>query len=206
MWKKLPNIRPNRKRNFSVRVQFFAKQHSGHDVRAMMHEIYKQTVNVMFTQMQARTGIMKHGQRAIAVMFKEYVQLRDLDVMEKIKYNDLTKEQKRRALRAINLIKEKRNGVLKGRTVADGRAQIDYVPKEEATSPALGHETYIVTAVIDAREGRDVELFDVPGAYLHAIFDKFVLLKFEDEFVDIMIQVNPTFASEVRYEGKKKVL
>ena len=68
------NLRLNRKRNFSKRVQFFAKQHKKHGVRAMLHEIYKQTVNVMFTQMQARTGIKKHGQRTIAVMFKEYVQ------------------------------------------------------------------------------------------------------------------------------------
>ena len=198
------NLRSNRKRNFSARLQFFAKQHRRHGVRAMMREIYRQTVNVMFTQMQARTGIKKHGQRAIAVMFKEYVQLKDLDVMEKVSYNSLTTEQKKRALRAINLIKEKRNGVLKGRTVADGRAQRAYVPREEATSPALGHETLIASAVVDAFERRDVGLFDVPGAYLHATFDKFVLLKFEDEFVDIMIQVNPTFASEVQYEGKRK--
>ena len=72
------NLRPNKKRNFSSRVQFFAKQNKKHGVRAMMHEIHKQRVNVMFTQMQARTGIKKHGQSAISVMFKEYVQLRDL--------------------------------------------------------------------------------------------------------------------------------
>ena len=36
-------------------------------------------------------------------------------------------------------------------------------------------------------------IFDVPGAYLNAdmLEDKFVLLKLEDEFVDIMCEVNP---------------
>ena len=50
--------------------------------------------------------------------------------------------------------------------------------------------------------------FDVPGAYLHADIpdDKFVLLKIEGEFVDIMIEVNPEYANNVRYENGKKVL
>ena len=90
--------------------------------------------------------------------------------------------------------------------VADGRAQRAYVPKEEATSPSLAHETFIATSIIDAHERRVVALFDVPGAFLHTEFDKFVLLKFEDEFVDIMVEVNLSLASEVQYEGKKKVL
>ena len=35
---------------------------------------------------------------------------------------------------------------------------------------------------------------------------KFVLIKFEGEFIDIMIEVNPIYASEVRVENGKKVL
>ena len=105
----------------------------------------QETMNVWFTRMQAKTAIKKHGQRAIAAMFKEYVQLKDIQVTGFIRYDDLTAEQKRRALRAINLIKEKRNGVLKGRTVADGRGQRGYVTKEEAASPALGLDTFILS-------------------------------------------------------------
>ena len=38
-------------------------------------------------------------------------------------------------------------------------------------------------------------IFDIPGAYLNAdmIEDKFLLLKVEDEFLDIMCEVNPEF-------------
>ena len=61
--------------------------------------------------------------------------------------------------------------------------------------------------MINAHEERDVAIFDVPGAYLHAdIGDKFVLLKVEGEFVDIMCAVNPEFLPDVRYENGKKVL
>ena len=114
------------------------KKHGGHGVQRMLQE----TMDVCFTQIQAKTGIKKHGQRAIAAMFKEYVQLKDMQVTGFIRCDDLTAEQKRRALRVINLIKEKRNGVLKGRTVADGRGQRGYVTREEATSPALGLDTF----------------------------------------------------------------
>ena len=57
----------------------------------------------------------------MAAMLKEYMQLASMEVMRVLRYDDLTHEQKKKALRVINLIKEKRNGILKGRTVADRR-------------------------------------------------------------------------------------
>jgi hypothetical protein len=53
----------------------------------------------------------------------KFMKLEDLSVYESIDPASLTREQKRAALRAINLIKEKRDGRLKERTVADGRLQ-----------------------------------------------------------------------------------
>ena len=45
----------------------------------------RELIHVCFTQMQAKTGIKKHGQKAIAAMSKEYVQLNDLEVMGLLK-------------------------------------------------------------------------------------------------------------------------
>ena len=61
-------------------------------------------------------------------------------------------------------------------------------------------EALIATLVIGAKEKRDVTIFDVPGAYLHADMpkEKFVLLKLEDEFVRIMCDVNPNYLPFVR--------
>ena len=112
----------------------------------------QELIRVCFTQMQAKTRIKKHGQRAVAAMLKECAQLNNLEVTVFLKYDELTAEQKRKALRAINLIKEKRNGVLKGRMVADGRAQRLYVPKEEATSPALGLDPLIISILMLLRD------------------------------------------------------
>lgn len=171
-------------------------------------ELASMAVNVMFNQMTATKGIKMFGERAIAAMVKEYHQLHDMKVVGRIDPEGLTPEVKWKALRAINLIKEKRNGNIKGRTVADGSSHRKIVPREEASSPTVSLEALLATLTIDAHENRDVAIFDVPGAYLHADLPegKLVLLKIEGQFVDIMCEVNPEFLPDVRYENGKKVL
>ena len=69
---------------------------------------------------------------------------------------------------AINLIKEKPSGKLKGRTCADGQHQICYTTKEDVYSPTIYLEDFFTNLIINAHEGIKVAIFDVPGAYLHA--------------------------------------
>jgi hypothetical protein len=47
----------------------------------------------------------------------------NLEVYKPVDPHSLSRQQKKDALRAINLVKEKRCGKLKGRTVADRRPQ-----------------------------------------------------------------------------------
>ena len=78
-------------------------------------------------------------------------------------------EEKKRALEAVNLIKKKRCGKLKGRTCADGSKQKRYLKHGETiSSPTVSLEAIVGTLLIDANEKRDVAIFDVPGAYLQA--------------------------------------
>ena len=53
-----------------------------------------------------------------------------------------------------------------------------------------------------------MEIFDVPRAYLNADIteDKFILLKIEGYFVDIMCEVNPEHKKNVCVENGVKVL
>ena len=159
--------------------------------------------------MSAKKGIKTFRESAIAAMFKEYNQLNDMNVFGSVNPDTLTKDQKYKALHAINLIKEKRCGRIKGRTCADGRPQRAYVPREEATSPTVSIEALMATLVIDTKEKHNVAIFDVPGAYLHADIPKtkFVLLKLEDEFIKIICDINPDYIPYVRTEKNgKKVL
>jgi hypothetical protein len=171
-------------------------------------ELHSTAVDACFNQMTASKGIKLHGAKAVAAMFKEYKQLDDLEVLGRLTPENLTHEQKRNALRAVNLIKIKRDGKIKGRTCADGSTQRKYVPRDEASSPTLSLEALMAILLINAYEQRDTAIFDVPGAYLHAKIpdDKFAILKIEGEFVDIMCEVNPEYKDDVRFENGKKFL
>ena len=116
--------------------------------------------------------------------------------------------QKKGALRAINLIKEKQIIKLKGRTCAYGRPRRCYITKEDASSPTTSLEDFFISLIIDAHEGRYVEIFDFPGAYLNSDTpeDKFILLEIEGDFVDIMCEVNPEQKKNVRVENGVKVI
>ena len=61
---------------------------------------------------------------------------------------------------------------------------------------------------INAFEEREIDIFDISGAYLNYKIteDKFVLLKLEDEFVETMSEVNLEFRKDVFQEYKKKIL
>ena len=157
-------------------------------------------------QMSAKAGIKKHGQVAIDALFEEFFQLHDLGVFLAQDPKKLSRAQKKAALRAINVIKEKRCGRIKGRTVADGRNQRNLYTKEETSSPTVSNDALMLSLMIDAMEGRDVATADVQGAYLHAKMTDFTLLRMEGDSVDIMCDVSAHYKEFVCHENGKKVL
>jgi hypothetical protein len=114
--------------------------------------------------------------------------------------------ERRAALRAISVVKEKRSGRIKGRTVADGRPQRELYTKEESSSPTVSTDTLMLSLLIDTTERRDVATADVAGAYLHAELKDFTLLKMEGESVDIMCDVSDDYKTYVCIENGMKVL
>ena len=58
--------------------------------------------------MIAKKGIKKHGERAVAAMYKEYKQLEYMKVIGELVPNSLTRSQKKVALQEIDLIKGNR--------------------------------------------------------------------------------------------------
>jgi hypothetical protein len=160
----------------------------------------------MMNQMTATAGIRKHGQAAIDALLQEFAQLDDKDVFQAVDASKLSPAQRQAALRIVNLIKEKRSGILKGRTCADGRPQRALYSKEETASPTISTDALMLSLLIDANEKRDVATADVVGAYLHAYMPDFVLIKLTGETVELMCQVNPKYRAFVVVENGKPVL
>ena len=92
-------------------------------------ECYRTTVKVMFKKMSAKQGIKEFEERALADFVNKYKYLHDMSTFVRMCPEDLTPKQKRGALRAITLIKEKRSEKTKIRACVDGRAHRAYITK-----------------------------------------------------------------------------
>ena len=173
---------------------------------AAPEDLEKVVFGFIMNQMTAKAAIKKHGRAAEEALMKEFAQLEKLDVYEAVDPTKLTKAEKLAALRALNLVKEKRDGVLKGRTVADGRPQRNMYDKSQTASPTVATDALFLTILLDAYENRDVGTADVAGAYLKALMEDYVLMKFSGDSVDILCRMNPAHIPFVTIENGTKVL
>ena len=171
-----------------------------------LEEQKKFAFGFIMTQMTAKAGIKKHGVAAEEALLREFMQLEDQTVYEPIHPSSLTAEQRKGTLRAINLIKEKRDGNLKGRTVADGSVQRGLYDKSETTSPTVSNDALMISVIVDAYERRDVAVADVAGAYLKAYMEDFVTMKFTGPSVDILCEMKPEYNEYVVTESGIRVL
>ena len=123
-----PTLQAHQLHQITHRMKSFVSSHdkckfAAHYVLAHVANRMKADAGIRKTQMSFKEGLRRHGRAAEAALMTEFGQLEELDVYEAVNARFLTRAQRRAALRAINLIKEKRCGKIKGRTVADGRSQ-----------------------------------------------------------------------------------
>ena len=120
----------------------------------------------IMTQLSLKAGLKRWGDRAYAAAHAEMKQLHMHDTFKPKHWHELTRLQKQTILESHIFLKEKRCSTMKGRTVADGSKQCDYMSKEDASSPTVTTESVLYTCIIDAEEGRDVAVIDIPNAFI----------------------------------------
>jgi hypothetical protein len=158
-------------------------------------------------QMSMKRGLKIFGEGGSKAVSKEMQQLHDREVMEAKHSKELTPEQKKDALAYLMFLKRKRCGKIKGRGCADGRKQRAWTEKSESSSPTVSNNAVFLTAVIDALEGRDVAVADVPGAFMQVDMDEVVHLRFTGIMVEKLLEIDPEmYQPYVVYEGKEKVM
>ena len=161
-----------------------------------------------------KRGIKTFGQRAKDAAFGEMKQLHERAAFVPIDVSKLSPKERRRAMRSLIFIVEKRDKSIKARNVADGSTQRAYVPKEQATSPTALTESILMTATIEAKEGRDVMTADIPNAFIQSDIDEHnkkpgerIIMKITGVLVDILVQLDPDlYGPYVTYENGVKVL
>ena len=107
---------------------------------------------------------------------------------------DLTEEKKDKAMESLSFLNEKRDCTMKARTCANGSAQRSYVPKEEAAIPTVSTQSVLITGVIDAKQGRDVMIIDMPNAFVQTVLpdnDEKVIMKIRGRLVHALVEIDP---------------
>ena len=132
--------------------------------------------------------------------------MNDKDVIGVCDVKSLSHDDKRNALNLITMIKEKRDGKIKGRACADEYKQCRYIAKDEVSSPTIQMESLMVTLLLDAYKNRDVATTDVAGAYLLVDMDEYILVKVTGASTALMFSINPDYSKYVTNEKGKKTL
>ena len=69
-------------------------------------------------------------------------------------------------MESLIFLTEKKDGRIKARACANGSTQREYTKRDEAASPTAMTESHLITAVIDAKQGRDIMTADIPNAFV----------------------------------------
>ena len=93
-------------------------------------------------------GIKKFGIEGKRAAYKEMRQLYDRVVFKPVRVESLTDLERQRAMESLIFLTEKRDKQIKARVCANGSAQREYTPKEEATSPTAATESILLTGVV----------------------------------------------------------
>ena len=169
------------------------------------HHAFLQTHNL-------KQGLKKFGQRGNDAASEEMKQLHDRKVFSPVHLSDLSPTERKRAMSSLIFLVEKRDGRVKARTCANGSTQREYVSKEEASSPTAITESLLLTATIDAKEGRDVMTADIPNAFVQTHLDESptgerTIMKITGKLVEMLVELDPhTYKDFVTIEKGVQVL
>jgi hypothetical protein len=104
-------------------------------------------------------------------------------------------------------LKENQNNTVKAQSCTNGSVQQSYVAKKEVASPTVALESLFVTSAIDAREVREVVTINIPGAFLHATNNDYVVMQMNGTLAELMAKTDPKLYRKYLVAKKsKKVL
>jgi hypothetical protein len=78
-------------------------------------------------------------------LLKELNQLHERNALLLLRKEDISYKQRKKALRYLMFLKEKRDGTIKARGCADGRSQREYTAKSDTSSPTISLEAMMMS-------------------------------------------------------------
>ena len=137
--------------------------------------------------------------RCDKAVMDELSEIDGLETYEPQRIEDLSYEDKKRALESLILIFEKRadqdgHSKIKGRCVVVGSKQRTYNgdEKSDGSSPTVITDSIFLTGVIEANKNRAISMIDVENALIQADNDEQILMLLRGKVAKLMVRVNPT--------------
>jgi hypothetical protein len=155
-----------------------------------------------------KAGMKQFKQRGEDAVSKELSQLHFRDTFEPINPKDLTNEERKEVLESHLFLKEKRDATVKGRMVTGGNKQRGTIEKLDASSPTAALESVLLTAIIDAHEGRDVAVIDIPNAFDQTRLkddDDKAIMRLRGKLTELVVKVAPEIYTKyviINYKGE----
>ena len=116
------------------------------------------------------------------------------DTFRPINPKSLTNSDYDKILESNLFLKEKRDQTIKGRIFASGNKQNNHIDKTDATSPTAALEYVLITATIDAKEGKDVAIVDIPNAFVTTRIEKkddIATIRLRGRLAELMVATAP---------------
>jgi hypothetical protein len=144
-------------------------------------------------QYQLKVGNNQFGKQGETAVTNELNQFSKYKVFKPQHANDLSEEDKKKALSSLVFLKEKKDRDIKAISCANRNPQRENIAKEEAAAPTVALESVFNTSTIDAKESRKVVTVDIPGEFLHANNDDYVyvIMKMVGTLAELMVKTNP---------------
>ena len=139
-----------------------------------------------------KKGIRILGERGEKAASDEVTQLHLRGCFNPIDVTTLSKEESDRVLESLIFLTEKRDGSTKARTCVNGSKQRLWTDKEDSASPTVLLESVMITSVIDAKEGRDVAIIDIPNAFVQTEMEgERVVMKMRGKLAELLVEIAP---------------
>jgi hypothetical protein len=171
-----------------------------------MYHAEPDVVAAIMTQLSLKAGLREWGKEAQKAVHSEMKQLHFRDTFRPMHWRDLTHARRKSILESHMFLKQKRTEAIKGRTVAGGNKQRDFISKEEASSPTDATKSVLLTCIIDAEERRDVAVVDIPNAFIKTRIEDekdMTIIKIRGILVDMLLDIAPdTYTPYVTVDKK----
>ena len=141
-------------------------------------------------QMHKNKGI-KNWKKGEEDRFKEMKQQHEREAILPIKIDKLDEKERDEIINSLLLVEENRDGSLKGRLVAHGDQQKQYLNKDEVYSPTVKTTSVFLTSVIEAKEKHDTRVHDIPNAFVQTENEDKVVLKVKEKSAELLVKTDP---------------